>query len=115
MNEEEILMFTWMTLPESYNMEGDKIVVCAGKGTNVFDEPSGNFRDTNFPFYCEEWEGDFVLSAKINPVFNSLYDLGCLMVWQDEDKWIKFAYENSDAGFPSIVSVVTNEYSDDCN
>ncbi|MBT8220910.1 MAG: DUF1349 domain-containing protein, partial [Bacteroidia bacterium] len=38
-----------------------------------------------------------------------------LMVHIDSLHWIKFAFENSDATGPSIVTVVTNRTSDDAN
>ena len=87
----------------------------AGKGTNLFNSPSGYFKCCDFPFYGTEVTGDFIMTCRIVPAFSTMYDLGCLVVWENEDKWIKFAYELTDSGEPAIVSIQTDEYSDDCN
>lgn len=107
--------FQWRNQPEEFLQDGNRIVVTAGKGTNLFNSPGKHFKINNFPFYYINKIGDFVIRCKITPDFKALYDLGCIVVYDHEDKWIKFAYENSDAGHPAMVSVVTNETSDDCN
>ena len=68
-----------------------------------------------FSFYAVRWKGDFVIRCKIEPSFHALYDQGDIIIFQDNDHWIKYAYENSDIGQPVMVSVVTNGVSDDCN
>lgn len=42
-----------------------------------------------------------------------VYDSVCLMLMDSHKKWAKLCYENW-MDRPSIVSVVTNEFSDDC-
>lgn len=60
-------------------------------------------------------KGDFVATALVQPDFSSQWNAVALMVHIDDKNWIKFAFENSDATGPSIVSVVTKEVSDDAN
>jgi regulation of enolase protein 1 (concanavalin A-like superfamily) len=58
----------------------------------------------------------FALSARIEvggP--RSIYDAGALVLWADRDHWAKFAFEYSPQEHGVVVSVVTNDYSDDCN
>lgn len=105
----------WMNKPTCATVQGDCIEMTAPKGTNLFNSPLGTFRCADFPFSYEEVEGDFAVKCKIASDFENLYDLGSLVCWECEEKWIKFAYENSDMGQPAIVSVVTDQYSDDCN
>lgn len=99
---------------ESY-IEENKITIVAGKDTNLFNSPSGFFKCSNFPYLYIEYEGDFVVSCKVTVDFNEKYDLGGIVIWEDDNKWIKLVHENSENGHPSIVSIVTKEYSDDCN
>ena len=105
----------WQTMPLERKINGKTVTMVAGKSTNLFNSPSGYFKCCDFPFYCTDISGDFIVTCQIKPEFNKTYDLGCLIVWENADKWIKFAYELSDAGYPAIVSIHTDVYSDDCN
>jgi len=60
--------------------------------------------------------GDFSLSARVRVAGESTtYDAGALAVWVDVDHWAKLCFECSPAGERMVVSVVTNDWSDDCN
>lgn len=76
----------------------------------VLMEPQGNA-----PFYYTEVTGDFVFKAKVIPDHKHMYDAACLMVIQDQMVWAKAAFEMSDFGTTPVVSVVTNQTSDDAN
>ena len=54
------------------------------------------------------WEAHVVLDG------DALFDAAGLFVYVDDDHWAKLAVEVTAAG-PTIVSVVTDTYSDDCN
>ena len=107
--------FQWLNQPDNFRQDGDIITVTAGKHTNLFNSASGSFKCNDFPFYYAQVSGDFLIRCKITPDFKNLYDLGSLVVYQDENTWIKFAFENADSGQPSMVSIVTRDFSDDCN
>jgi hypothetical protein len=98
----------------------DEIAIYAPARTDYFNNPvpeNGKFMKPqgNAPFFYEEIEGDFVLKAKARPNFESTYDAASLMVIQDENTWLKAAFEKSDFGTVAVVSVVTNLVSDDAN
>ena len=114
MGKEDYELF-WMTPPLESQINGTTITMVAGNSTNLFNSPSGYFKCCDFSFYGTEVAGDFIVTCRINPNFNEIYDLGCLVVWENADKWIKFAYELTDSGYPAIVSIQTDIYSDDCN
>jgi len=60
--------------------------------------------------------GDFSLSAHAVVVGErSTFDAAVLAIWGDRDHWAKLCFEYSPQGEAMVVSVVTNEYSDDCN
>lgn len=105
----------WQNKADQCKAEGTKITMVAGPETNLFNSPTGYFKCCNFPFMYTEWEGDFIALCKVKPEFQTVYDLGSIVVWNQEDVWIKFAYEKTDSGNPAIVSVVISGYSDDCN
>lgn len=105
----------WMTKAQECVIEGSGISMVAGHGTNLFNSPGGYFKCSDFPYRYVEYSGDFIVTCRVLPEFENTYDLGSIVVWDNQDSWIKLAYEYTDNGYPAIVSVVTREYSDDCN
>ena len=59
--------------------------------------------------------GDFQFSARITVDFQAQYDAGVLLLWSDDRHWGKFCFEFSPDSEPMVVSVVTQEVSDDAN
>lgn len=101
--------------PTSYVINGTEIQLSAKGKTNLFNNPNGIYRVQDAPMILFRPEKDFTLSAKVSGEFKSVYDVAALVVYQDENSWAKFCYEYSVEKIPTIVSVVTKTYSDDCN
>ena len=111
--------FKWLN-EAKLTKEGDKITIYAEGGTDFFNNPipeNGVFKapQKNAHFYYTEVEGDFVARVKVKPNFADIYDAACIMVIEDENMWIKAAFEKSDFDTNAVVSVVTNKVSDDAN
>jgi regulation of enolase protein 1 (concanavalin A-like superfamily) len=100
------------SLEKSLDSNGS-LVIRAGEKTNAFHDPVSDYSVFNCPVYYLEKEGDFILKAKISPEFRHLFDAGCLMAYEDDNKWIKCAFENTDNGYCAVVAVITNTVSDD--
>ena len=58
--------------------------------------------------------GDFTWQAQVVLDGDAMFDAAGLFVYDDDDHWAKLAVEVTAAG-PTIVSVVTDTFSDDCN
>jgi regulation of enolase protein 1 (concanavalin A-like superfamily) len=59
---------------------------------------------------------EFSLSARVAVDGDrTTFDAGALVIWADPDHWAKLCFEFSPRGEAMVVSVVTNDYSDDCN
>ncbi len=99
----------------SYTIHNDYIHLSAAGQTNLFNNPNGLTRVQNAPMLLFQPKGDFTLRAKVSGDLKSIYDVAALVIYQDENTWAKFCYENSVEKIPTIVSVVTRTYSDDCN
>ena len=111
--------FKWLNKSE-FTVEGDKITITAPASSDFFNNPvpeNGAFKTPqgNAPFFYTDVEGDFIIRVKVKPNFQLIYDAACIMVIQDENLWIKAAYEKSDFDTTAVVSVVTNKVSDDAN
>lgn len=56
------------------------------------------------------------LSARVSVESpRTTFDAAALVLWADQDHWAKLCFEYSPQGESTVVSVVTNNYSDDCN
>ena len=107
--------FEWMNKPDAFTLEEGTLTVKAAKGTDFFNNPEDKSVTATAPLLFRELDGDFVAQALVQPDFSGLWNAVSMMVYLDEMNWIKFAFENSDATGPSIVTVVTKEVSDDAN
>jgi uncharacterized protein len=83
--------------------------------TDFFIDMVTHNESSNAPFYNVRRTGDFIIKAKIKPAFKKTYDAGGILIYDTTKKWVKFAFEQTDLGYSSVVSVVTNKVSDDGN
>ena len=114
-NKNDLGDFKWLNEPEDYNIEDGQLKVVAEKETDFFNNPEDGKKTSTAHLFYKEINEDFVAVARVRPDFSSLWNAVAMMVHIDDDNWIKFAFENSDATGISIVSVVTRDVSDDAN
>ena len=67
------------------------------------------------PFLYRDVDGDFRMNVRVRPTFVSTYDACSLFVYARDRQWLKVAFELTDIGTHSIVTVATDGYSDDAN
>jgi regulation of enolase protein 1 (concanavalin A-like superfamily) len=109
--------FHWHAEPEAWQIDEDgSLSVRAGPKTDFFNDPASGARVATAPCaLMETAEPSFVLSVQVAVVAQSTFDAGLIFVRTQHDHWAKFCVEQSPAGDPTIVSVVTRGVSDDCN
>lgn len=105
----------WLNKPDEYREEEGKLIIQAEANTDFFVAPTLNGFSDNAHLYMLEIGKEFTFSCKVKPFFKDTYDAGAIMFYIDSFNWVKFAFENTDMGYPAVVSVLTREYSDDCN
>lgn len=113
--EKVVSELEWMNHPKSFLVNNNSLHITVGKGTDFFNNPEDGAAVGTAPYLHKIVTGDFVAKALVQPDFSSQWNAAALMVHLDSLNWIKFAFENSDATGPSIVSVVTRGTSDDAN
>jgi regulation of enolase protein 1 (concanavalin A-like superfamily) len=113
--QEAISDMQWMNPPQSFEVVDSALRVTVSKGTDFFNNPEDSAVVGSAPYLYKEVAGDFIAKAIVQPDFSSQWNAVALFVHLDSLNWIKFAFENSDATGPSIVSVVTKGTSDDAN
>jgi regulation of enolase protein 1 (concanavalin A-like superfamily) len=113
---QDISRLKWTNPPERWEiLPGGGLRVFAPPETDFFQNPNGQQASDNGTLLWLPVEGDFVAQAHVRPTFTSTYDAGALMVRHDPTHWAKVCYENTDFGTHAVVSVVTNDLSDDAN
>jgi len=89
--------------------------------SDLYRNPAGDYEsDANASLNAIKLVGnpgdsDFQLSAKVSVDFNGDYDAGVLCIWSDSKSWAKLCFELSPDKEFMVVSVVTQEASDDVN
>ncbi len=106
--------FAWINEPARWSVTDDGgLHVVAAEKTDFFIDPDGTAPRASAHFLHFTAEGDFDFSARVAVDMRHPYDSACLMVRVDDTHWAKLCYEFW-LGNPSIVSVVTKGFSDDC-
>ena len=106
----------WINEPQDWSFGADGLSVLAEKNTDFFIDEEGPSVRKSAHFLYTNAVGDFELTARLSVDMHYPYDSGCLMLMDgesSESKWAKVCFENW-MNKPSIVSVVTDGYSDDC-
>jgi regulation of enolase protein 1 (concanavalin A-like superfamily) len=107
---------TWTNEPVQFSQDGvGSLEIVAGPKTDWFVSPYDGDVAKSAPLLKFDPGAMFVFSAKVQVKFATRWDAGALMLWSDEHHWAKFALEQSPGGKPTVVTVVTQGLSDDCN
>ncbi|MBE0339670.1 DUF1349 domain-containing protein [Paenibacillus sp. 23TSA30-6] len=113
--------FKWINESKA-TFENDKLIIEAPAKSDFFNN-NGAVSETgitpenltNAPFYYKEVTGNFVMRAQVSHGFKDTYDSATLMIMQDFQVWAKACFEKTDFDTHAVVSVVTNQTSDDAN
>jgi regulation of enolase protein 1 (concanavalin A-like superfamily) len=105
----------WLRPPAEWHAEPAGLVVGAPARTDWFIDPISARAVRTAPVLAgPPPAGDFTLEAHVTVDGDALFDAAGLFAYEDDDHWAKLAVEVTAAG-PTIVSVVTDAFSDDCN
>ena len=104
----------WLNEPAAWNFTAEGLFVEPDGKTDVFRKHGHPAKDTACFLYTEV-SGDFSLTANLKIGGTAFGDAGAITIRRDEQMWAKLCVERSPAGETSIVSVVTNPWSDDAN
>ena len=105
----------WLRPPTACSAGPARLVVGAPPETDWFIDPISAHRIHTAPVLVGlPPAGNFTWEAQVTVDGDAMFDAAGLFVYDDDDHWAKLAVEMTGAG-PTIVSVVTNTVSDDCN
>ena len=106
---------SWENKPISYSLKGTVLTIEAGAKTDMFRDPNVTYNTDNAPKLLFTADNDFVFTARIEHAFTYKWDGGAIVLKTDALHWIKFCFEKDYTGIHRVVSVGTNDISDDCN
>lgn len=97
--------------------EGDVLRLSSPPKSDSFRDPDGKVSVNTAPTLLLDVDNTapFTFSGKLTPSFAATYDAGAFYLWVREDLWLKFALERDERGKTRIVTVRTNNTSDDNN
>ena len=105
----------WLRAPTEWHAKPARLVVGAPTQTDWFIDPISARPVCTAPVLVgSPPTGDFTWEAHVVVDGDAMFDAAGLFVYDDDDHWAKLAVEVTAAG-PTIVSVVTDTLSDDCN
>lgn len=105
--------FHWRNSPSDWSVKEGVLNIRSTAKSDWYIAPTGEDASSSSPLLLFPATKDFWFSAKVTVNFQSQWDAGALIVYADEQNWIKFAFEESVEKKASIVSVVTRGLSDD--
>lgn len=105
----------WENVPTSHQFKNGILTLVAGAKTDMFRDPNVTYNTDNAPKLLFRPDSNFVLTVAIEHSFASKWDGGALVLKSDSLHWVKFCFEKDYTGAHRVVSVVTNNISDDCN
>jgi len=113
--------FKWINESKAKH-DGNRLIIEAPGGSDFFCSNGGASGSgitpgavCSAPFFYTEVTGDFVLRVQVSHAFQDTYDAAAIMVMKDLRVWAKASFEKTDFDTHAVVSVVTNQISDDAN
>lgn len=99
--------------------DGNKLVFKVAGEKDYFSDPDGKLSNTSSPLLLTQIDNTkpFTLTSKVTPSFTKegMYNAGVLFLYASDALYQKFCFEQSEDGQHRIVTVRTQETSDDNN
>lgn len=114
MINDELNKYYWLNQPKRSVLELNQLIIETEPGTDLWQRTYYGFQNSNAPAFLQEVEGDFSFMVKTEFEESSfLYDQCGLLLFIDNENWVKAAVEFENEQFSRLGSVVTNlGYSD---
>ena len=104
----------WLNEPEEWLFDNTGLKIAAKAETDFF-RPYGGHAFDSAGFLYRETTGDFTMATYVRAELFNFGDAASLTVRADKTRWAKLCIERSPIGEVSLVSVVTDPWSDDSN
>lgn len=100
-------------LPHSSERAAAEFSFQTDPGTDFWQRTYYGFRNANAPALLFDRDDNFTMSVTVQAEYEVLFDQAGVIVWVDDDNWIKASVEYENETFSRLGAVVTNTgYSD---
>ena len=104
----------WLNEPPEWRFSDGELSVVPGPLTDFFRPYKRESRD-NAALLYKDVSGNFTAVSRVRADLAAFGDAPAITVRSSEAKWAKLCLERSPIGDVSLVAVVTDPWSDDCN
>jgi len=100
-----------------YNVSDSELEIDAISGTNYFISPDGSRNEATAPILLTEIDNGkpFTFTTRLESKIEKIYDAGTVYIYVDNNNWLKFAFECDEKLRHRVVTVRTDNSSDDNN
>jgi len=103
----------WINPPQKFTVGQSELTLETEPGTDFWQRTFYGFRNNNAPAFVFDRSDNFTFSASIECEYTTLFDQAGIVIWIDENNWIKASLEYENEEFSRLGAVVTNNgYSD---
>ncbi len=108
--------FEWYNEPKDWINENNNLIIISKAKTDLFIDPLDLQEIDSAPAALfVPPDPCYIFGAKVSVDFKDVFDAGVLHIRSSKDNWAKLCFEFSPQKTPTVVSVVTQGSSDDCN
>ncbi len=103
----------WINPPQKFTVGPSEVTLQTEPGTDFWQRTFYGFRNNNAPAFLFDRSDNFTFSVTVECEYKTLFDQAGIIIWIDENNWIKTSLEYENQAFSRLGAVVTNAgYSD---
>ena len=103
----------WINPPKKFRLGTSDVTLQTESGTDFWQRTFYGFRNSNAPAFLFDRSDNFTFLVSIECEYSTLFDQAGIIIWIDENNWIKASLEYENEEFSRLGAVVTNAgYSD---
>lgn len=99
----------WINPPRIFSFNDDQITLQTEPGTDFWQRTFYGFRNDNAPAYLFDRSDNFTFTVTVECAYRTLFDQAGIIIWIDQNNWIKASLEYENEEFSRLGAVVTND------
>jgi uncharacterized protein len=100
--------FSWINPPQKFALENDGLKIQTEPETDFWQRTYYGFSKANAPAFLTKMDGDFTFSVKTRFETKNRYDQCGVLLYIDDENWVKVSVEHENDIIARLGSVVTN-------
>ncbi|MCX6224017.1 MAG: DUF1349 domain-containing protein [Bacteroidia bacterium] len=100
--------FSWINRPRFFSLDNNRLTLITDPETDFWQRTYYGFQNDNGHAFIKEIEGDFTFVVKSDFDAVNQYDQCGIILYLNQDNWVKASIEYENQEFARLGSVVTN-------